>query len=353
MKLIICTLIVLSFSAHSKLKLTPVKKELGIVWGMEKLDAETLIFTERSGKLKILNLKTEKVTDIAGAPKVYARGQGGLLDIKKHPNFSQNKRIYMTYSRKNGEYRTTAVGYGILDGDKLKNFKEIFVGKGESDKRIHFGSRIAFQNENTLFFTIGDRGQRPNAQNLKNHFGKVLRIKDDGSVPKDNPFVKNKEAMPEIWSFGHRNPQGLYYDSATKTLYEMEHGPRGGDEINIVEKGKNYGWPKQSYGKEYTWFSDVGEKVVKGMEQPIKYFVPSIAPSGLLYYNHDRLAELKGTLVSGALSLTHMNSYHPKTKKETRFFEDKGERVRSLLGTEEGNLYLATDAGIIYEVIGK
>lgn len=353
MKLILLVLLAFSLSSHSAITLKPIKKELGIVWAMEFLSDSKIIFTERSGKIKILDLSSKKVIEVSGAPRVYARGQGGLLDIKKHPLFEKNKRIYLTYSKSLGKNRTTALGFGTLKDNKLINFKEIFVGKGESSKRIHFGSRIAFETETTLFFTIGDRGQRPNAQNLENHFGKVHRINDDGTIPKDNPFVNQKKAMPEIWSYGHRNPQGLYYDSKTKTLYEMEHGPRGGDEINIIKKGLNYGWPEQSYGKEYTWFSDVGKKVVKGMEQPLKFYDPSIAPSDLVLYEGEKFKSLKGSLLAGALALTHLNAFNPQSKQEQRLFEKRDERVRSLLVSPKGDIFIATDVGTIYQCVSK
>lgn len=345
-----------------KLKLIPVAKDLGVIWSMDDLDASKIIFTERSGKINILDINTHSITNISGVPKVFSKGQGGLLDVKVHPNFKKNKRVYLTYSVKIGDFKTTALGYGLLKANHLDAFKQIFVAKGKSKKQIHFGSRIAFENDSTLFFTVGDRGHRPNAQDLTNHFGKVLRIHDDGSTPNDNPFVKHsveqsvkqsvkqKNALPQIWSYGHRNPQGLYYDIATKTLYEMEHGPRGGDEINIIQKGKNYGWPKQSYGKEYTWFSDVGEKIVTGTQQPIKYYVPSIAPSDLVMYRQDQLPEIKGKLLSGALALTHLNSYDPQTKQEIRYFEHQKERIRSLLIHQSNQLFIGTDSGNIYRV---
>lgn len=350
MKLTILMFLFMSSSAIAGLKLVEMKKDLDIIWGIEFLDKDTLILTERDGSLKKINLKTKKVTDIKGAPEVYNRGQGGLLDITLHPDFKNNKRVYLSYSKQVGEFRTTAVGFGVLEGNELKNFKDIFVGKGQSDKRYHFGSRITFDEKNRLYFSIGDRGQRPNAQDLSNHFGKVMRINDDGSIPEDNPFVGQKDKEAAIWSYGHRNPQGLFYDLEEKKLYEMEHGPRGGDEINLVEKGKNYGWPKQSYGKEYNWFSDVGEKKVAGVEQPIKYYDPSIAPSDLLYYRGERYPEFKDALVAGALKLTHVNVYNPKTKKEERYFDDKDERVRAIAVSPDDYFYLGTDAGKIYRV---
>tara|TARA_Y100000768_G_C23991405_1_gene693893 strand:- start:20615 stop:21673 length:1059 start_codon:yes stop_codon:yes gene_type:complete len=350
MKTLLLSLFFVMSAATAKLDYTLVKNDLDIVWGMDFISPELIIFTEKSGTIKTYHLKTKKLTEISGAPKVYKRGQAGLLDIKLHPNFKENKRVYLTYSKSVDDVRTTALGYGVLEGNALKNFKEIFVGKGKSDERIHFGSRMAFTSDNKIFFTIGDRGNRPNAQNLENHFGKVLRINDDGTTPKDNPFVGNKDALAEIWSYGHRNPQGLAYDEKADKLYEMEHGPRGGDEINIVEKGKNYGWPKQSYGKEYVLPMDVGEEKVEGTEQPYKYYDPSIAPCGLVHYTGKRYKELKNSLISGALKLTHVNVVNLDTGKELRLFDDKDMRVRSVAVSPDDYIYFSTDGGEIFRI---
>lgn len=327
-----------------------VKDNLGIVWGMDFLQ-DTIIFTQRTGELRLLDLKTKKIMEVSGAPKVYARGQGGLLDIKVHPNFSKNKRVYITYAKNIGEYQTTALGYGTLESNKLLNFKDIFIAKGNGDTRRHFGSRITFAENNLIFMSIGDRGERANAQNNKNHFGTIVRLTDEGKVPAGNPFIEDKKALDEIWSYGHRNPQGLFYDKESQTLYEMEHGPRGGDEINIIEKAQNYGWPTISYGKEYMLPIAVGESTHKeGMKQPIKYYIPSIAPSGLIYYTGNVYKNLKNSLISGALAKTHLNIYFPKTKKEVRLFEKFDERFRSVAVDKAGFIYFSTDTGKIYKL---
>lgn len=349
MKLFILLFVTFSTATFAKFDMELIKDKLDIVWGIE-FDGDSLIVTERKGQIKKINLKTKKVTEISGAPEVYAKGQGGLLDIKKHPDFSKNKRIYLTYSKNMKDTKTTALGYGILNGDKLENFKEIFVAKGTADKRIHFGSRIAFNEDNKIFMTVGERGVRDNAQDLTNNFGKVMRLNDDGSIPQDNPFVKDKKALDSIWSYGHRNSQGIVYLASSKTLYEMEHGPRGGDEINIIEKGANYGWPKASYGKEYWNPLSVGDEKVKGTKQPIKVFTPSIAPSGLIYYDADKFSELKGGLISGALALTHLNIYFPEKDKEMRLFEDKGMRIRTVSTDEAGDIYFSSDDGKIFKL---
>ena len=282
----------ISVSAHANFDMEKVADNLGIIWGIE-FHENALLVTDRSGKIQMIDLKTKKVSEVSGAPEVYARGQGGLLDIKKHPNFKDNKRVYLTYSKNLKDTKTTAIGYGTLVGNKLENFKDIFVAKGKADSRKHFGSRIAFTKDNKIFWSVGERGERSNAQDLSNNFGAVMRLNDDGSIPKDNPFVGRKDRLDSIWSYGHRNPQGMVYVDESDTLYVMEHGPRGGDEINISEKGKNFGWPKQSYGKEYWNPLSVGEEKVEGVIQPIKVFTPSIAPSGLIYYSGKKPTELK------------------------------------------------------------
>lgn len=349
MKLTALFLFFISLCVHAEYGTELVKDNLGIVWGIEFLDND-IIVTERKGVLKRVSLKTKKVTVITGAPEVYAKGQGGLLDIKLHPNFKNNKRVYLTYSKSLAQTRTTALGYGVLEGNKLKDFTEIFVAKGKASKRIHFGSRITFTNDNKIFLSVGERGQRSNAQDLSNNFGKIMRLNDDGSIPGDNPFLKDSKKLNSIWSYGHRNPQGLFYDKSSKTLYEMEHGPRGGDEINIIQKGANFGWPLASYGKEYWNPLSVGKMKVSGTVQPIKYYVPSIAPSGLIMYNGDKFSKLKGSLISGALALTHLNIYNPKTKTELRLFEKIGMRVRSVNADKRGDIYFSTDAGKIYKL---
>lgn len=342
----------ISLNVQAKLSYELVKDKLDIVWGMD-FNGDDLIFTERDGDIKRLNLKSKKVTTITGAPKVYARGQGGMLDIKYHPK--NKEQVYFTYSKKVGDYYTTALATAKIKENQLIDLKDLLVGKGKSDTRRHFGSRITFDGQGHLFFSIGDRGDRDNPQKLSNHFGKVMRLNLDGSVPKDNPFVGKKGALPEIWSFGHRNPQGLVFDAKTKTLFEMEHGPRGGDEINVVEKGKNYGWPIISYGKEYWGPLSVGEGTHrKGMEQPLIHYVPSIAPCGLAIYRGEKYSKLKGKLISGALKLTHINVVDPNSGKETdRLFNDDNLRVRSVVVAPSDDIYFSTDGGKIFKLTNK
>ena len=355
MKVIIFTLLmgVSTVQASLDVSYELVKEGLGIVWGMD-FSGDDLYFTEREGKIRKLNLNSKKVETFEGAPKVVKRNQGGMLDIKLHPEFEKNNIIYFTYSKKMGEYQTTALAQAKIEGKKLISFKDIFIAKGKSDNHHHYGSRITFDNAGHLFLSVGDRGQREKAQKLDNHQGKIIRLNLDGTVPKDKPFISKVGALNEIWSYGHRNPQGLFYDTVSKKLFEMEHGPRGGDEINVVEKGKNYGWPVITYGKEYWGPFSIGEGTHKeGMEQPLIKYVPSIAPSGLTVYNGEKFPKLKGMLISGALKLLHLNIVDQKGNEIARLFENQNLRIRSTVTGPKGEIYFSTDGGKIFRLIRK
>jgi len=322
-------------------------------WSLEFIDDKTVLFTLKKGDLVKLDLKTKKTTKISGAPASSMYGQGGLLDIMLHPDFSKNKVLYFSYTKKVKDSYTTAVAMGELKGDAVTNWKEIFIANNPSTKSQHFGSRIVHDGKGFLFFTVGERGERDLAQELSADQGKVHRLKLDGSTPKDNPFVSTKNARKTIWSFGHRNPQGLVYDFKKNILYEQEHGPKGGDEINMVQRAKNYGWPKVTFGREYYGpkISDYSSK--KGFEDSIYQFTPSIAPSGLELYKGSDISFLKGTLISGALALTHLNVLDISNKndiKEYRYFEDLDERVRDVKQSPKGLLYFITDSGNFYLV---
>ena len=325
-------------------------EDLGIVWGMVFISETEMLFTEREGNIKKLNIQTGAVVSISGAPKVYARGQGGLLDIALHPRFSENKKVYLSYSKEEGSKQTTVVAVAVLKGEALVQLKEIFKARPAVSASRHFGSRMVFDKAGFLYVTVGDRTERHFAQKLDNHFGKVLRLTEDGKPPKDNPFVSVKSAQPEIWSFGHRNSQGLFIHPETRQIWEQEHGPRGGDEINLIQKGKNYGWPVITHGREY-WGPKIGEGFEKkGMEGPIKYYVPSIAPSGLLIYSGKKFKKWKHSFFSGALVLRHLNRVEIKDQKshtEERLLLDLEFRVRNVIEGPKGFIYLSVDDGQI------
>lgn len=346
--------VTLIFAEQKPFNLKPITENLGIVWGMSVIDDSSLIFTQRSGEAGLLNIETGKVTWLSGLPEVHAERQGGLLDVKVSPDYADTGWIYFTYAKPTFLSAVTTLARARLQNNQLLDWQDLLVTKSESVQDIHFGSRIAFDNNGHVFFTVGDRGQRSNAQDLTNHSGTVLRLKLDGSVPKDNPFVGQPNMLNEIWSYGHRNPQGLVFDHQTQRLWEMEHGPKGGDEINLVLKGKNYGWPMVSQGNEYFSGSPVGVRHQEGMVEPTKVYIPSIAPSGLLIYRGKEFPEWQGSLFSGALVLRHLNQVYltaeAKAIKEQRYLTNLRQRVRSLTVDSNGKMYVAVDDGIIYQI---
>jgi aldose sugar dehydrogenase len=334
-----------------KLKLTKVLSKLSSPWAFDFITDTEIIVNLKEGRLVRINLNTKKITEISGLPKVKNYGQGGLLDIRLAPDFSNSKKIYFSYSKEVAEGVTTAMSIAVLEANKLIKTHDIFEAKTRSNKGQHFGARITFD-ENYVFLSIGDRGFRHRAQMLDFHNGKIIRLNLDGTVPADNPFVATKDALPEIYSYGHRNPQGLFYDKETKKIWTGEHGPKGGDEVNHVRAGKNYGWPIITYGTEY-YGPAIGEGTSKpGLELPVYYFVPSIAPCDLLIYSGKLFKTLKGSIFQGALKLAHMNILIPlkdKTFKEKRIVQDIG-RVRSIRENNNGEIYFATDRGNIYKL---
>jgi glucose/arabinose dehydrogenase len=326
------------------------------IWAMEFLDTSKMIFNEINGQISTLDLKTGVTRQLKNLPVVYVSGQGGLLDIAVDPDFKKNNFIYVTYSKKVGSKQTTAMARSKLNlaTETFGTWEDLYVGQPAFDTTHHYGSRIAFDYEGHIFVSQGERGQADLAQSLEANNGKVMRLNMDGSIPSDNPFVNTPRARKEIWSYGHRNPQGLYYDRATKTLYEQEHGPKGGDEINVVVKGKNYGWPIVTFGREYsgqTWRT--GETQRPGLQQAVKIFVPSIAPSSLLVYRGDTLKLFTDKFVSGSLALQHLNVVAIKesyTACEDRLLLKLDERVRDVKQGPDGLVYVSSDNGRIYVI---
>ena len=324
---------------------------LGMVWGMVFINPNEILLTEKQGHFKKLNIKTGKLQKVRAAVSVYSGGQGGLMDVRLHPRFSTNRRVYFAYSKKIGPRRqSTAIAYGILIGHQLAEIKDIFMARPEFSSRIHFGCRMAFDKKGFLFVSIGDRGRRQEAQKKDSHLGKILRLNDEGKPAKGNPFENHPRAFKEIWSLGHRNPQGLYFHPRTQKLWIHEHGPRGGDELNRIQKGGNYGWPVVTYGKEY-WGPSIGEGYKKqGIIPPVKYYTPSIAPSGLLVYSGKKIKQWEGDFFSGSLAFRHLNRLkikNGKVIKEERLLKDQGFRVRHIIEGPEGFIYLSTDEGHI------
>ena len=329
---------------------------LGVPWGMAFLSPNQILVTERAGRIRLLDIRNLGVVEITGAPEVVAEGQGGLLDVAVGPNYADEGWIYFSYSKPAKGKAATTLARARLDQNRLVDWQDLLVTDSATDSSRHFGSRITFDDQGHVFFGVGDRGKRPLAQDLSNHIGGIMRLNLDGSVPADNPFYANPGARAEVWSFGHRNPQGLVYDAQTSRLWEIEHGPRGGDEINLVEKGRNYGWPVISHGKEYWGPVAVGEGTSKpGMEQPRKVYIPSIAPGSLILYRGAAFPEWHGNLFTGALKLRHLNrvilSESGQAIDEERLLEDLNERIRALAISTEGWIYFSTDSGRIMRML--
>ncbi len=335
-----------------RFKLEQLAQGLGVPWGMAFLSANELIFTERVGNIKILDLKNLRISLLKGAAKVAAEGQGGMFDVAPGPNFDTDGWIYFTYAKSTEAGAVTTLARSKRNGNKLTDWQELLVTQSATSTARHFGSRIAFDGEGHVFFGVGDRGKRQNSQDLGNHTGSIIRLRLDGSVPRDNPFIGQTDALPEIWSYGHRNPQGLVFDPTQKIMWSIEHGPRGGDEINRIYKGRNYGWPVVSHGKEYWGPVSVGEGTEKpGMESPLKVYIPSIAPGSLMLYNGAAFPKWQGSLFAGALKLRHINrvaiSEDWLPSGEERLLEDLDERIRALAQGPEGWIYFSTDSGKI------
>ena len=334
---------------------------LGVVWGMTFISDDELLFTVKTGSIGLLNTKTKEIKNIFNIPEnqnLNYSGQGGLLDVQKSPNFSKDNQLFFTYVKEVNGKSTTALASAKLQNNKLINWNDLFISQAFSDTTRHFGSRITFDENGHLFFSIGDRGVRENSQDLSNHAGSIIRLNLDGTIPPDNPFINQENALPEIYSYGHRNPQGLFYDNETAKLWSIEHGPRGGDEINLIEKGKNYGWPIISYGKEYWNNFAVGESTSKeGMQQPIKYYDPSIAPSSLIVYNGNLFKKWNGNIFSGVLKLMHLNRIvldkDNKVIKEERLLENLNKRIRNVIQSSDGKIYVSSDSGNIYMLSTK
>lgn len=324
-------------------------------WGMTWLPDGRMLVTERKGE--ILVFKDDKFTGekLTGVPAVSEVNQAGLLDITIHPDYKNNGWIYMSYSRPKGEGEVLVISRAKLNGNALENLEEIFVCNPEWKGGRHFGSRIVFDKDNYLFFSNGDKGSRPqNAQELDNDHGKIHRIHDDGRIPTDNPFVNTAGASPSIWTYGNRNPQGMIYDKANDRIWAVEHGPKGGDELNLIEKGKNYGWPVISYGINYdgTILTELTEK--EGMEQPVTYWVPSIATCGMTLVTSDRYPEWKGNLLVAGLAGQQIARVEldgtTKVGEET-LLKDIG-RVRQVSESPDGYIYAMTEAtGLLVKLI--
>lgn len=325
-----------------------IAKGLEHPWSLAFLPDGRMLVTERPGRLRIVSSDGRVSEPVGGVPRVYARGQGGLLDVALSPTFDKDRLIYLSFAESGEGGAGTAVARGRLGEPSLENLQVIWRQQPKVGGSNHFGSRIVFRRDGTLFVTTGERfNHSDKAQDLSTTLGKIGRINPDGSAPSDNPFVTRAGARPEIWSYGHRNVQAAALEPQTGQLWTVEHGARGGDELNHPEAGKNYGWPVISYGRHYS-FLPIGEGTAKGgMEQPVYYWDPVIAPSGMVFYTGDLFPAWKDNILVGSLTpggLVRLVMKDGKVAQEERYLGDLGERIRDVRQASDGSLYLLTDA---------
>jgi glucose/arabinose dehydrogenase len=315
-------------------------------WGLSFLPDGSMLLAELTGKLRMV--RGGKVSGpVSGVPAVEFAGQGGFFEAIPHPSFAENKLVYLSYAHAGERGNTLRVARARLDGAALKDLKVIFESAPARKTSVHYGGRMVFLPDGTLLVTGGDGfNYREQAQKLDNHFGKIVRLNDDGTVPKDNPFVGRKDALPEIWSYGHRNAQGIVHDAESGRVYAHEHGPRGGDELNIIEKGKNYGWPLATKGVDYSGAVITPYKEFKGTENAIVGWTPSIAPCGLTLYRGEAFPQWNGSLFVGALAAQNIHRIDMKDGKVAReevMFKELGARIRDVRTGPDGLLYILTD----------
>ncbi|MCO4799635.1 MAG: PQQ-dependent sugar dehydrogenase [Colwelliaceae bacterium] len=334
-----------------------VSQGVDIPWAMVQLPNSDILVSERKGELRVVRKGKLLKETIKGLPSIDDNGQGGLLDLALHPDFNNNQWLYFTYSDNSGKGRgsNTALMRAKLNIEtlSLSQQKRLYKGQANSTNGRHYGSRIAFDNNGYVYFSIGDRGKRDiNPQNLNKDGGKIYRLHNDGRIPDDNPFVDQQGEKSAIFSYGHRNPQGLAFDKLTNILWSHEHGPRGGDEINTISSGLNYGWPVISFGVNYSGskFTEITEKI--GMEQPKLYWTPSIAPSAMTYINSEQYPKLKGMFLLGSMKFGYIVAVEVKNNKVVQQYKilDGIGRVRSIMQGVDGYIYVGIDGGSIKKI---
>lgn len=332
-----------------QIRVAPVAEGLENPWSLAFLPDGDMLVTERAGRLRLIRDDLLQPDPVPGVPEVLARGQGGLLEVAIHPEFAENGWVYLTYSKAgDGGLGTTALARGRFDGTQLIDVEDLFVAEAWAETGGHYGSRLAFAADGKLFMTIGERQQSHRAQDTTDHAGSVLRLNDDGTVPDDNPFVGRAGYLPEIYSHGHRSPQGLTIHPETGDVWETEHGPRGGDEANLILAGRNYGWPVISYGREYSGEIISNQPWREDMEEPQYYWVPSPALSGMTFYTGDRFPEWQGDLFVGGLRGLVLQRVEPLDveggfERESMLTELR-HRVRDVRQGPDGLLYVVTDS---------
>ena len=316
-------------------------------WGMAFLPDGRMLVTERPGRLRIVTASGQISKPVSGLPEIAAIGQGGLLDVALHPDFKTNALIYFSFAEPGPGGQGTAVARARLEGLSLLDVTIIFRQQPKLSGGFHFGSRLVFARDGTLYISMGDRGRMGQAQNRRNHQGTIARVNDDGSIPRDNPFIDHPDALPEIYTYGNRNVQGMALNPWTGIVWAQEHGPKGGDEVNILKAGANYGWPVITYGIDYdgSIISDLTHK--KNMEQPVLHWTPSIAPSGMAFYDGKRFPQWRGDLFVGALKDRHLRRIDldgDKVVGQEILLEELGERIRDVRAGPDGYLWVLTDA---------
>lgn len=334
-----------------------VQEGLSVPWGIDFLPTGEMLITERGGAF-FVRKKNGSLEEISGVPAVKSRGQGGLLDVTVHPDFAENRWVYLTFSKPHpdgGNTGTTAVVRGQLRGTRLTNVEEIFEAKPYLPTNHHYGSRLVFDEDGYIYISVGDRGRRDqNPQSLSNHCGKIHRLHDDGRIPEDNPFVDENGAVASIYTYGHRNPQGLAVHPVTGEVWEHEHGPRGGDEVNRLQPGNNYGWPVISYGINYNGTQFTSETDREGMIQPKTYYVPSIAPCGAEFVSSDRYVAWENNFLVGSLRFDYIDRVvieEGEVVHQERLLKNIG-RMRDIKQGPDGYLYFATeDPGVVYRIV--
>src|SRR5690554_1340035 len=341
---------------RAQVQVTEVVTGLASPWALAFLPDRSILITEKPGSLRMLSPDGELSEPIGGTPEVEFQGQGGLLEVAVSPHFADDRFVYLSYAESDGKASGTAVGRGRLSDDarQLTDFTVLFQQKPKLSSGHHFGGRMVFGHDGMLYVTLGEHNQRSTAQDLDKHQGTIVRIHPDGSVPSDNPFVQQAGALPEIWSYGHRNPQGLALDAGGR-LWLNEHGARGGDEVNLVAKGANYGWPVIAYGRHYSGLR-IGEGTAKpGMEQPVLYWDPSIAPSGMAIYTGDLLPDWRGQVFVGSLKFDYIARLAGDPLSELEQIKGaQTDRVRDVRQAPDGSLWFISEGqGTVYRIAPK
>ncbi len=344
-------------SEQATFEVVTVARGLDHPWSLAFLPDGALLVTERPGRLRLIEPDGRlRPAPVAGIPAVVARGQGGLLEVALHPRFAENRWVYLSYAGAGAGGVNTEVARARFDGERLSDLRVIFRAQPKTGGANHYGGRLLFDRAGYLFITLGERyNYRDQAQSVANHLGTIVRLHDDGRVPADNTFVGHSGARPEIYSYGHRNVQGITLRPGTNTVWAHEHGPRGGDEVNILKPGANYGWPAITYGIDYSGAIISDKTAAPGMEQPVVYWVPSIAPSGMAFYDGERFPQWRGDLFVGALAGQHLRRLELQGDTvvgQESLLSDFDARIRDVRAGPDGYLYLLTDSsdGVVWRL---